>query len=133
MQGPCNTLLTHHVTLVTLLTFAFPLPTPQLFRGMYARYLEVWLRYFPRSSFLILQSEECFKDWRGCVKQVCVSRVGMVQGGQGGALYCIQGVGAVGRCEECTKDWRGCMKQVCGYGCCVLGEGDGDGGSGHCH
>ena len=68
------TLLIPHVTnIVTLSQNPSPPPPcypPQLFRGMYARYLEVWLRYFPRSSFLILQSEECFKDWHGCMKQV---------------------------------------------------------------
>ena len=34
---------------------------PQI-RGMYASHLKVWLRYFPRGSFLIINSRDYFDD-----------------------------------------------------------------------
>ncbi|WP_216828243.1 sulfotransferase domain-containing protein [Alkalihalobacterium elongatum] len=33
-----------------------------LYRGFYAEHLKEWMRYFPKEQFLILQSEEFFKD-----------------------------------------------------------------------
>ena len=34
----------------------------QILRGLYSMYLEVWLKYFDRSQFLIIKSEDYFKD-----------------------------------------------------------------------
>lgn len=42
----------------------------QILRGMYAPYLKVWFRYFPRSSFLILDSRRYFRDSYATMTQV---------------------------------------------------------------
>jgi hypothetical protein len=34
----------------------------QLLRGMYTVYLERWLRFFPKSSFLLIKSEDFFQN-----------------------------------------------------------------------
>ena len=40
-------------------------PVPQFIRGMYALFLEVWLRHFPRDHVLVLKSEDFFADAGG--------------------------------------------------------------------
>ena len=51
------------------LSSVFPLPfdcqvffhCDQLFRGMYAVYLERWLRFFPREALLVIKAEDMFR------------------------------------------------------------------------
>ncbi len=40
---------------------------------MYAPFLRIWLRFFPRDSFLIINSEDYFRDDRGVI---CKARGG---------------------------------------------------------
>ena len=42
----------------------------QILRGMYATYLKIWFSYFPRDSFLILNSVEFFEDNRAVLRKV---------------------------------------------------------------
>lgn len=35
---------------------------PQILRGLYPLYLEAWFKYFDRSQFLILKSEEYYRN-----------------------------------------------------------------------
>ena len=55
-------------------TFHVHMPTrplcPQLLRGMYATYLKIWFQFFPRDSFLILNSVDFFEDNRATAKKV---------------------------------------------------------------
>ncbi|MEH7223930.1 sulfotransferase domain-containing protein [Bacillus sp. JJ1566] len=46
------------------------IPTSYLTRGIYANQLERWMQYFPREQFLILKSEDFFKDTLSSFKQV---------------------------------------------------------------
>ena len=46
---------------------------PQLLRGMYATYLKIWFQFFPRDSFLILNSVDFFEDNRATAKKVVVT------------------------------------------------------------
>ncbi|MEH7385241.1 sulfotransferase domain-containing protein [Bacillus sp. JJ1521] len=46
------------------------IPTSYLTRGIYANQLERWMQYFPREQFLILKSEDFFKDTQSTFKQV---------------------------------------------------------------
>jgi len=42
----------------------------QLFRGMYAVYLNIWFRYFPREQFLIINSQDYFDSPRNTTRRV---------------------------------------------------------------
>lgn len=42
----------------------------QLFRGMYAVFLERWFQVFPKSSFLVIRAEDMFKDQRATIERI---------------------------------------------------------------
>jgi Sulfotransferase domain len=46
------------------------IPTSYLTRGIYANQLERWMKYYPREQFLILKSEDFFKDTQSTFKHV---------------------------------------------------------------
>jgi hypothetical protein len=65
------------LALFTLSQHLFPFMSCSQIRGMYASHLKVWLRYFPRGSFLIINSRDYFDDNNGTMIKVrnCIKLV----------------------------------------------------------